>query len=287
MYKYNDAEKAFDSLYDTIGDIISKCSDKIRITNKDKKIKPWITSGIIRSIRTRDKLAKLTKQDPTNTGLINKYKKYRNFLTHIIRQTKINYYSEKFSINKDDPKRFWKIINEATNCDTENKTIMNDIITDEGFILKNSQEIANEFNKHFTNVGYKITSKINKTCNFDHPPYANANTSSLYMFPVTEKEVISLVKGLKNNVAPGIDNITNKTFFFFTNKTLKLIIDHITKPLTHVLNLCISQGIFPSKLKLAVVTPLYKSGEKSDPNNYRPISLLPSLSKLCIRLCIF
>ena len=54
----------------------------------------------------------------------------------------------------------------------------------------------------------------------------------------------------------------------------------ITEPITFIINSCISQGVFPDKLKFACVTPLFKSGTRDDPNNYRPISILPTLSKI-------
>ena len=54
----------------------------------------------------------------------------------------------------------------------------------------------------------------------------------------------------------------------------------ITKPITHLINISIKEGIFPDDLKMAKITPIYKKGERSDPGNYRPISILPTLSKI-------
>jgi hypothetical protein len=54
--------------------------------------------------------------------------------------------------------------------------------------------------------------------------------------------------------------------------------NHNPPAITHIFNLSLCTGNFPSKLKLARVTPLYKSGDIADMNNYRPISVLPILS---------
>ena len=84
-----------------------------------------------------------------------------------------------------------------------------EITTPDGLVLKNSKDIADGFNEHFTTIGHRIVSKINNSCNIDNSPNINSSTATMYMFPVTKDEIISLVKGLKNNVAPGIDVITN------------------------------------------------------------------------------
>ena len=54
----------------------------------------------------------------------------------------------------------------------------------------------------------------------------------------------------------------------------------IAKPITHLINISINEGIFPDDFKMAKITPNYKKGEKSDPGNYRPLSILPTLSKI-------
>ena len=65
-----------------------------------------------------------------------------------------------------------------------------------------------------------------------------------------------------------------------SNKLLKNILTGITKPLTILINRSLNEGVFPSSLQLAKVIPLYKNKEKDDLNNYRPISLLSSISKV-------
>ena len=63
-------------------------------------------------------------------------------------------------------------------------------------------------------------------------------------------------------------------------KLLKLLDDHISHPLSVLINDSFITGIFPSKLKIGKVTPLQKKGSNVDPNNYRPISLLSVFSKI-------
>ena len=64
VFSCKDAENSFEILYNILRGLISKCTISFNTPSKLKKIKPWITSGIIQSIRTRDNLVKQTKQDP-------------------------------------------------------------------------------------------------------------------------------------------------------------------------------------------------------------------------------
>ena len=63
-------------------------------------------------------------------------------------------------------------------------------------------------------------------------------------------------------------------------RILKLAAPVIAKPIAHLINKSIEEGIFPNDLKIAKITPIFKKGERSDPGNYRPISILPTLSKI-------
>ena len=65
-----------------------------------------------------------------------------------------------------------------------------------------------------------------------------------------------------------------------SNKLVKEIIQPIARPLTHIFNLSLSTGVVPDIFKLAKVIPIFKTGDKCNPNNYRPISLLPAFSKI-------
>ena len=60
----------------------------------------------------------------------------------------------------------------------------------------------------------------------------------------------------------------------------KKIIPHILTPLRHICNISLGQGIFPDEMTIARIIPLFKSGDKQNVSNYRPISLLPQLSKI-------
>ena len=89
--------------------------------------------------------------------------------------------------------------------------------------------------------------------------------------PTNHEAVYSLIQSL-NNCGAGLDGLSTKL--------LKLICPDIVPYLTHLFNLCLSQGTFPSSFKRAIVVPIFKSGDRFSFNNYRPIALLPVLSKI-------
>lgn len=101
-------------------------------------------------------------------------------------------------------------------------------------------------------------------------------TNSLFLSPVTNNEIINIITSLSNSPATGSDGLVAS--IIKSNSAL------IAPQLTYIFNLSLTQGIFPSLLKNAIVIPVYKSGSLTDPNNYRPISLLTFFSKVLEKL---
>jgi hypothetical protein len=83
---------------------------------------------------------------------------------------------------------------------------------------------------------------------------------------------MSIIKSIKTKNSSGYDEISTKL--------LKISANYICSPLTYICNKSVSTEIFPERLKYSVINPLYKKGDKTDPSNYRPISMLTSFSKV-------
>ena len=90
--------------------------------------------------------------------------------------------------------------------------------------------------------------------------------------PIEEEQTKTIINNLKPKNSSGHDNISLIL--------LKASINSIAKPLTCIINQSLKTGRFPSKLKVAKIIPIFKKDDEHDFNNYRPISLLPSISKV-------
>ena len=98
----------------------------------------------------------------------------------------------------------------------------------------------------------------------------------MLMKPIVEDEIIKIIAKFDQNKSPGHDGISNFV--------LKRIAKEIVKPLTTIFNTSISSGEVPDSLKIAKVVPIYKKGDTQVFSNYRPVSVLPSFSKILERL---
>ncbi len=95
---------------------------------------------------------------------------------------------------------------------------------------------------------------------------------SIFLEPLTIEELKDIVSSLKNTNSTGHDGINNFL--------IKKYFEHIGNPLLHICNKILTCGIYPNCLKRAIIVPIYKGGDRLDINNYRPISLTPSISKI-------
>ena len=138
-------------------------------------------------------------------------------------------------------------------------------------------EMAHTFNSFFTNIGPDLASKVNNCNNSHFSQYLpESKQNAMFFISTHEHENLTIVKGLKAKKSSGYDGISTKL--------LKQIIPNIVLPLEHIFNLSLSTGCCPDLLKIAKVIPIYKKDDPSLVNNYRPISLLPSISKILEKL---
>ena len=141
-----------------------------------------------------------------------------------------------------------------------------------GNIIKDTLEIANGFNRFFAGIGPKLASEIEPSdINFE-TFLTNRNPSSFQFFRISEMDILRICRQLKPKLSSGAD--------FISTKLLKEIAPLIITPLHYLINLSLETGFVPSELKLAKIVPVYKDGNCHEFTNYRPISLLSSLSKL-------
>ena len=198
------------------------------------------------------------------------YKLYSNLLTKLKDLAKKAQYHHLIEEHKRDPKKTWKML--CTLLPSKPASTTPDIITSHNTTASDPIAIANEFNHHFSNIGNVLASNIdNSDANSFISYLKHSCPSTIFVCPTTYHEIISLISAIKLNKAEGHDDIP--PYF------LKIAAEIIAIPLAMILNLRMQLGIFPNKLKIAEVLPVYKSGATEHVTNYSPISLLTSYLK--------
>ena len=188
------------------------------------------------------------------------------------------YYESRFNRIRNDIRRrpTWKTINEIlTKNQTKNKfpTVFND----NGSMIADRANIANTFNVFFTNIGEKIAKGINYDGNKNYGNYLNKEIHSSFTFMNIDEAVIKkIIYNIPPKSSKGCDGVSSKL--------LTVIEPVIINPLTLLINQVLNTGTFPDKLKIAKVIPIFKKGDPSLFDNYRPIDLLLAISKVLERI---
>lgn len=160
-------------------------------------------------------------------------------------------------------------------CELSNDKDTNLELTRLKTIPSQSLDVCNDY---FANVGQSLASSILGKLGKNQDDLAalvnisSVSPNSFFMVPTDPVEIMDIIKKLKHNSAPGLDGIKNSL--------LKKVGHLLVEPLSHVINLSLCNGVFPDCWKTASVVPIHKSGPKTEPSNYRPISLLPVFSKI-------
>ena len=248
---------------------------KVRYQKKKHKRSKWLTNGILNSINTIDRLYKtLMQTDTDDVELFNRrkeeFKLYRTNLRKSIRNAKRTYFEHIFTQNKNDIKKTWKILNETLSRNTKIQIRQEFSINNQ--LVSDPEVIANSCNEYFVSIGRKLAEKIQPAQHFSS--YLNVPSETVFNFvPVTEQNISDIIKNLKNKSSyHGHDCLSNIL--------IKRIQNVLIEPRTFLMNQSLSTGIFPNDLKISRVKPLYKIGNSSLLSNYRPMSVLSSISKV-------
>ena len=265
----------FDMFHQQLQECISRhtIEKKITIPYKQRLKEPWMTLGIKKATKKKLQLYKQTLKTNSTEQDRQKYIEYRKTLQKITRKAKINYYNKHCLESKNNVKRLWGLINEIIGK-RGSKTATIEAIKVDNTLRYNPKTITNELGNYFSSVGRFYANQIptSKTSIADYINKIPQNSKSMYFVPITKSEIEKIIRNLEPKKSSGHDGISNKL--------IKDLCDVISYPLTLIFNQSLQTGTFPSSMKKADVTPLYKSKSKYEKTNYRPISLLLTISKI-------
>ena len=267
-----------DSIYDNIQAIyghhyntnITRRTVKYN-SNKNRR-EPWMTDDILADIRRRDRLSKVKERR-------GEYRKLRNSIVSKIRKAHRAFLKKQVQESIGDIKKHWKILKKTINK-TNNKSDITTEFLYQGQWIKDDQSNANNFNQYYAKIGIETNESVGRA-SFAPRHFLNKsrerNEHPIFLCSVTAEDVQEACKNL--NPKDSLDPSGFKQSIVLQDADL---IAHI---LAHLVNSSIEKGVCPMNNKLAKVVPIYKQkGSKHTYENYRPISLLPSFSKIVERL---
>ena len=234
----------------------------------------WMTKGLMKSSYTVSKLYKKCSKKPKDDPAHQTYIQYRNMYNNLKRTAKKRYYEERFNQFKYDIKNTWKLLNKLIG-QSKNRTPDAKTFKHNETNIEAPCDIANAFCSYFTNIGPNLANNMTTPDNNYNHYLRNKrreNPNSIFLFPTDANEIYKTIISLKPKKSSGYDNLNTKM--------LKNLEEELAFPLSLLINRSFSEGVVPDLLKIAKVIPVYKSKENDVLSNYRPISLLPSLSKV-------
>ena len=296
---FHDPNENYHTLEQYITKTLKKCfpEKNIRFNKYKHKLSPWMTSGILKSLHRRDKMyKKLKKQDCSTSSYLtlkNQLSELNANLQRLIRQSKRDFYQTEFLKFSGNCKKTWNTISDILNKKQKNTTFpshfnqevfyeekTNGTKTKKHIAIKISdkQTISDQFNVFFSTIGSNLSNDIKYQGTMKVSDFLkNKINSKFCLSTVTDDDILTIIQKMKVKNSSGHDNISSRL--------LKQMAPIIHSALCLIINQSINTGIFPNSLKLAIVKPLFKHKDSEHSfGNYRPISLLTTISKVFERV---
>ena len=234
------------------------------INKKEGYGKPkWITNEAKKSIKKKQELYKKYLKTQKQYDY-KKYLEYRNECNRVIKQAKREYERKLAGECKNNPKHFWKFVSSKTKSFTGISPLNNG----EGGIAETDEDKANTLNAFFSSVFTKE--------NTDNVPQLDDCSRSggigIAEILVTPEAVKKKLQELNPGKAQGPDKIPPRV--------LKELAEVLAGPLSVLFNKSLETGVIPLEWKTAEVVAIFKKGTRSEPGNYRPVSLTCVLCKM-------
>jgi hypothetical protein len=259
VYQYDSPDNALEIWYQKFITVLDKHAPLKTKRVKSQTLPKWLTPEIISAMKERDACKK--------AGRFAEYKILRNKISLLVKEAKKKHFDEIIN-NGNDTASLWRAINSTLNKSRKKTDVGHSKHTPQTFNAYFANEAENVFNKTYTDQQanpFILPEELQLLCE------KNRKTNSLTIPPIAIHEVGTYLSQLKNKRSMGPDNVS--TYF------IKLSLPYIVESLTFVFNLCIAQSVFPNILKEAKVIPVPKIKNPLELQHFRPISLLPILSK--------
>ncbi len=270
VYTSNTTEESWTAFKEVFVEIANKHAPVMTIKVKENS-PPYFNENLRSLCLDRDYFMRKAHKSKNEVDF-KRARQLRNQANNLLNETKKRYFDEQINQNKNDSKALWKTLKKLLPSKNRDEIISEIKVGNE--TVQDRKNIANVMNRFFCNIGTELASKIKPPRNYT-PPLIKTPSEPFTIELLNEVFVVKVLSGLDMTKSTGIDQIPSKL--------LKAAASSIGKHLTHVLNVSISTGQLATEWKTAKVTPIFKEGDKTDRNNYRPISILPIVTKILER----
>ena len=268
------SDEKFNQFNETVESVLNEVAliKSVRISAKRRFVKPWMTRGLEIASRKKLKLYRKTLLKTCTDEDVANYKAHRNVYNSLKSKLIKDFYHAKCIDFKQNAKKLWSLINNTKKVKHKGSIIP--YITVNGLKQYNPSKIAKCFGQFYSNLGPSLAKQIlpGTTSISTYLGNIPQTVNSMALRLTTVPEIDTLIRKLPNKTSHGFDNISNTM--------LKSLRTSITFPLCHIFNCLLLEGSFPERMKRAEVIPLYKGKDMDIMINYRPTSLLITLSKL-------
>ncbi|KAI5639565.1 reverse transcriptase (RNA-dependent DNA polymerase) domain-containing protein [Phthorimaea operculella] len=239
---------------------------KISCSKRNKE--PWVFGRVVKACELRDRLFSEWLKDTKNNVNRLAYNKQRNKTNKLVEQQRNIYYNNNINNNQGNMRKLWQLLNRISGKITKS---IDENIKKAFQSVGSDQEIANLFAKSFKKNVDDIVPKCDIKL-LDENAFRRPINHSMLIRKASSSQIIKIIKGLKNNKAPGCDGIRAAD--------IKSIANKISGSIAHFINQSLASGVYPDDLKKGLVRPIFKGGDSKDCTKYRPITMLPIVDKI-------
>ena len=255
---------------------------------------PFMNKTLSKAFMHRTKLKNRYYKSPTNDNKT-AYKKHRNFCVSLVKNEKKNYYNNLDLKIFDDNRKFWKSIKPLFSDKTKLKC--NITIIENGNVTTEKKEVAEILNNYFIEAVQNLEiERLNSDENhIIHPEIINDVIDDIVKKYKSHPSILKIKENIKLETKFKFNDITEDEIYSKIKKIdpkkasmekdipAKVLIgsnDIVSSYLSNIFNDSKNSQKYPTSLKMADITPIPKEGVKTLKKNYRPVSILPILSKI-------
>lgn len=260
FYEINSPDESANFLVDILSKFYNHCFREKLIKKSKLDNNDFIFDSDMQQLKGTLDAVHIIACSTKNDNDLQLYNTLKKDYKYKIKQAKLKSNNKRILTSNNKQKAAWDIINK--NRKNKNTDVTSDLT-------------ANDFSDYFFDVINDLMinfDNVDDTKFSDFVKNAPKVNKSFFLFPVCDLEIKTIISQLKNSKSKDIYNIKSEV--------LKLVGDVLATPIAHLINMCIECGIYPEIFKKSQITPIHKKGEFNNTDSYRPISIIPVISKI-------